>query len=153
MLSMPMTKACQVMAGIAAIAHQNERSIRKPMNQYRHELTRQINQGLMPSSLGRVQLFRTIQGAKHWQRPGPRGERKLHLDRQHDPFVSPYPDGMAVRGAAGVVMPPFAIHPFAFVLWIRVVHRTDHGLMRGNQVHYETCQYFGQWLHGPHPAA
>ncbi len=60
----PRTEVCQIVAGVAAIAHQDEPALRKPMDEHRHELTGQINRCLVSPTFQDVEFFRTIQGAK-----------------------------------------------------------------------------------------
>ena len=89
--------------------------------------------------------------AQHRQRPRPRRERELHVDRQRHPFVPPHPDHVAVRRAAGVVMTPLAIDLLALVLRRGVVCRTNHRLVRGNQLQHHRRQNLGQRPARPDP--
>ena len=68
MLSMTMTKASQIMRGIAPVSQEYEFTLWKPMDQYGHQLTSQMGCGLMPASFCQIQIL----GAIHRQGPAQR---------------------------------------------------------------------------------
>ena len=110
MTSMAITEVRQLMRGVTPITQKHEFSLRKPVNQHRHQLTGQMRGCFMPVFFGVVKLLRTVQCHQYWQSPTLRGKRELYGDTQHDPAVSPAKDHMLVGRTHRVMMAALAVN-------------------------------------------
>ena len=141
MLSMSMAEASQGMCTEAAVADKLPFSLGKPVDQHGQHASHQFGRRTMTQSVFFVERLAAIQGNHHRQRPRPPGKRKLHEDRQHDPFVSPPISCHRVCRTDGVAMATFAVDLLSRMPIDRIVARQGDGALGHPMFENERDQY------------
>jgi len=123
---MAITELRQLMRGVTSITQKHEFTLRKPVNQHRHQLTGQMRGCFMPVFFGVVKLLRTVQCHQYRQSPTPRGKRELYGDSQYDPAVAPAKDHVLMGRTHRVMMAALAVNTLTAMLGGGVVHRDQN---------------------------